>query len=129
MKRRMARFKAHDTDLDPEYEFHFDSPNVGLTMVKDILFEKYGPKGHLIRHKARDLFLGIYRKFRKEIKEYLERYDMAKRYWVRVDSDYKNQPEELFAKQLLWQSGMNREETHKLLKKSWRLFKDKDRCE
>ena len=62
----------------------------------------------MIRHKARELFLGIYCKFREKVKDYLERYDMAKRYWVRVDPDYK-QAEELFAKQLLWQSGLNRE--------------------
>ena len=53
---------------------------------------------------------------------------MAKRYWFRKDPDYK-QPEELFAKQLLWQSGLTREETNELFKKSWRMFKDNDRYE
>ena len=111
LERTMARFKAHNTDLDPEYEFYFDAPEVGLKMVKAVMQEKYGPKGHIIRRQARDNFLGIYRKFREEIKDYLERYDMAKRYWERMDPDYK-QPEELFAKQLLWNSGLTREETN-----------------
>ncbi len=97
-------------------------------MVKDVMMEKHGPKGHMSRHKARELFKNIYRKFREEIKDYLERYDKAKRYWVKVDPEYK-QPEELYAKQIIWNSGLTREETNKLFKKSWRLFKDKDRYE
>ena len=84
----MARFEAHDADLAPEYELFFDDPKVGFKIVKDTLWDKYGPKGYLIRQKAREQFLAVYRKFRAEILDYIERYDMAMRCgWIMYMSD------------------------------------------